>query len=97
MADLARKRATYGDLEGVPEQLVAEIVDGEVVTSPRPRHDTRGRRPAWEASSMVRSTAAGEDPEAGSFWTSPSCTCRGMLSFLILGDGVANACRCSRR
>jgi Putative restriction endonuclease len=32
----ARRRATYADLEKVPEHLVAEIVDGELVTSPRP-------------------------------------------------------------
>lgn len=31
-----RRRATYDDLLRVPEQLVAEIVDGELVTSPRP-------------------------------------------------------------
>ena len=29
--------ATYADLEQVPEPLVAEIIDGELVTSPRPR------------------------------------------------------------
>lgn len=29
--------ATYADLERVPEPLVAEIIDGELVTSPRPR------------------------------------------------------------
>jgi Uma2 family endonuclease len=32
----ARKRATYEDLVAVPEHLVAEIVDGELYTSPRP-------------------------------------------------------------
>jgi Uma2 family endonuclease len=36
MADPARKRASYSDLLGVPDRLVAEIVDGELVTSPRP-------------------------------------------------------------
>ena len=33
---VARARATYADLLAVPEHLVAEIVDGELVTSPRP-------------------------------------------------------------
>jgi Uma2 family endonuclease len=33
----ARARATWDDLLRVPEHLVAEIVDGELVTSPRPR------------------------------------------------------------
>ena len=32
----ARRRATYQDLIEVPEHLVAEIIDGELVTSPRP-------------------------------------------------------------
>lgn len=36
VADPAKKDATYADLEAVPEHLVAEIVDGELVTSPRP-------------------------------------------------------------
>lgn len=36
MADAARRRATYSDLLGVAENLVAEIIDGELTTSPRP-------------------------------------------------------------
>ena len=36
MADPARKRASYSDLQSVPDRLVAEILDGELVTSPRP-------------------------------------------------------------
>jgi Uma2 family endonuclease len=36
MADAARRRATYDDLGSVPEHLVAEIINGELVTSPRP-------------------------------------------------------------
>jgi len=31
------KPATYADLERIPEHLVAEILDGELHTSPRPR------------------------------------------------------------
>lgn len=33
---MARVRATYTDLLAVPEHLVAELIDGELVTSPRP-------------------------------------------------------------
>jgi len=36
VADPARKRATYEDLLAVPDHLVAEIINGELVTSPRP-------------------------------------------------------------
>lgn len=36
MADPARRRATYDDLHDVPAQLVGELLNGELVTSPRP-------------------------------------------------------------
>lgn len=36
MGDPAKRRATYEDLLRVPEHLVAEIIDGELVTQPRP-------------------------------------------------------------
>ena len=32
----ARRRATYADVLNAPEYVVAEIVDGELFTSPRP-------------------------------------------------------------
>ena len=31
-----KRRATYADIVDLPEHLVAEIVDGELYTSPRP-------------------------------------------------------------
>jgi len=37
MAPVPKKKATYEDLMAVPEHLVAEIVDGELFTSPRPK------------------------------------------------------------
>ena len=36
MGEAAQKKATYEDLLRVPEQLVAEILDGELYTQPRP-------------------------------------------------------------
>jgi hypothetical protein len=36
MADPARRRATYDDLRDVPAHLVGEILNGDLVTSPRP-------------------------------------------------------------
>jgi len=36
MADPARRRATYDDLRAAPAHLVAELLNGELVTSPRP-------------------------------------------------------------
>jgi Uma2 family endonuclease len=42
MAVVLQKRATYADLEAAPEDVIAEIVDGELVTQPRPtpRHNS---------------------------------------------------------
>lgn len=36
MSETARRRATYEDLLRVPDHLVAEILDGDLVTAPRP-------------------------------------------------------------
>jgi Uma2 family endonuclease len=36
MSDPARRRATYDDVLRAPEHLIAEIIDGELVTQPRP-------------------------------------------------------------
>lgn len=36
MAEAARKRSTYEDLQRLAEHVVGEIVDGDLVTSPRP-------------------------------------------------------------
>jgi Uma2 family endonuclease len=36
MTELALSRATYEDLLKVPDHLVAELIDGELFTSPRP-------------------------------------------------------------
>jgi Uma2 family endonuclease len=36
MANIAKRRATYGDVLAAPEHMIAEIIDGELVTQPRP-------------------------------------------------------------
>ncbi len=36
MADPARKEATYEDLFDIPENMTGEIVDGELIVTPRP-------------------------------------------------------------
>ncbi|HTJ47627.1 MAG TPA: Uma2 family endonuclease [Kofleriaceae bacterium] len=37
---MAKKEATYADLEALPDHLIGEIIDGELIASPlpRPRH-----------------------------------------------------------
>ncbi len=36
MAQLAEKKATYDDLYHIPENMIGEIIDGELITTPRP-------------------------------------------------------------
>lgn len=36
MTEPARKRATYDDLYTIPKNMVGEIIDGDIVASPRP-------------------------------------------------------------
>jgi Uma2 family endonuclease len=36
MSELAKKKATYEDLCGIPENTIGEIVDGELIVTPRP-------------------------------------------------------------
>ena len=73
MAEPARKvsrRATYQDLLAVPEHLVAEIIDGELVASPRPAS------PHARASSIMGADligpfdrgAGGEGGAPGGWW-----------------------------
>ncbi len=42
MGGVITKRATYADIEAAPEGVIAEIINGELVTQPRPspRHGT---------------------------------------------------------
>jgi Uma2 family endonuclease len=47
MADIARKKATYQDLNNIPENMTGEIIDSELYVSPRP---SRGQ--AHTASSL---------------------------------------------
>ncbi|MBF0549443.1 MAG: Uma2 family endonuclease [Deltaproteobacteria bacterium] len=37
MSEPARKKATYDDLYGVPDHMIGEIINGELVATPRPR------------------------------------------------------------
>src|ERR1700690_1278142 len=47
MGDPAKRRATYEDLLAVPDRRVAEIIDGVLVTMPRP-----AALHAWASSSL---------------------------------------------
>jgi Uma2 family endonuclease len=65
----ARRPATYDDLRRVPEHMVAEIIEGELVTSPRPAS------PHARASSAIGSDLFGNfdgppggDDRPGGWW-----------------------------
>lgn len=36
MPDFVRKKATYDDLFSIPENMTGEIIDGELIATPRP-------------------------------------------------------------
>ena len=36
MSEPAKKKATYDDLFGIPENMIGEIIDGELIVHPRP-------------------------------------------------------------
>ncbi len=55
-----KRRATYEDLMQVPDHLVAEIIDGELVTSPRPA------TPHARASSVIGRELGPFDRDPGS-------------------------------
>ena len=42
MGEVGTKRATYADIEATPEGVIAEIIDGELVTQPRPANRHNG-------------------------------------------------------
>lgn len=52
MAPVRKPRATYAELEALPDDVVGEIVDGELWASPRPR--TRHGHVAFELGSDLR-------------------------------------------
>jgi hypothetical protein len=74
MAPCARRPATYEDLGAVPEHLVAEIIDGELYTSPRPapRHALAASRLLGLLQGPFDLGRAG--PAAGGSPSNSSCT-----------------------
>jgi len=65
----ARRPATYDDLRRVPEHLVAEIVDGELFTSPRPA-TPHARAASLLGSELIRGFDGppGGDDAPGGWW-----------------------------
>lgn len=66
MVKTAERPATYEDLLKVPEHLVAEIIDGELFTSPRPR--SRHGRAAGKLYSRLDRAFDDGDGGPGGWW-----------------------------
>jgi Uma2 family endonuclease len=64
MTARARQLATYDDLLQVPDHLVAELIDGELHTSPRPR-PAHARAQTRLAARLTRAFEFGEDGPGG--------------------------------
>ena len=65
----ARRPATYDDILAAPEHVVAEIVDGELFTSPRPA-SPHARAASWLGAVVTSSFdgPAGAGPSPGGWW-----------------------------
>lgn len=66
----SKQRATYDDLDKLPAHLVGEIIDGELIASPRP--DPAHAHAA--TASGGRSVAHPVVRAVGGFYSNPSCT-----------------------
>ncbi len=66
----ARRRATYEDLRNVPENLVAEILDGDLYTSPRPAvpHALAASKILADVESAFGDAAGGSGTRPGGWW-----------------------------
>ena len=71
MAEAAKRNATYADLQAVPPHLVAELIDGSLVTHPRPAppHAIAANSLADEVSSTFQKGRGG--PGGWVFMTEP--------------------------
>jgi Uma2 family endonuclease len=68
MAPVPRKKATYEDLMAVPDHLVAEILDGELVTHPRPASAHALAGSAITADLFGRFSGPGNGPDSPGGW-----------------------------
>jgi Uma2 family endonuclease len=69
MAKLLERPATYEDLQKVPEHLVAELIDGELFTSPRP--STRHAHPNKRLASLLERAFEDGISGPGGWWIYP--------------------------
>ena len=97
MAEPAERQATYEDLLRVSAHFVAEIINGRLVTHPRPapRHLQASSSLGVELNGPSTRAVAGQGD--GGSWTSPSCISGPIFWSRILRAGVGRACRAYRK
>jgi Uma2 family endonuclease len=66
-----KRRATYEDLMQVPDTKVAEIIDGELIVSPRPASPHANAAAGIGADALRFHGPAGSDPGPGGWWILP--------------------------
>ena len=92
----AIRNATYEDLLQVPDNLIAEIVDGELITSPRPASahalTTRGNTPRYRAICIAVLVAV-EVQVDGGFSLSRNCILVPIFLCPTLPGGDENGCQ----
>ncbi|MCV0396845.1 MAG: Uma2 family endonuclease [Rhizobiaceae bacterium] len=71
MAEQGKRRATYADIEAAPEHLVAEIIDGELLTHPRPSPRHSGTANAVSAKLTDPFQWGGSGPGGWVFFVEP--------------------------
>ena len=64
MSEPAKRRATYKDLYGIPENMTGQIIDGDLVVTPRPstRHSYVASSLGAEIVPQYRFSRSGEGP-----------------------------------
>lgn len=93
MIDPAQRHATYDDILDLPENLVGEILGGQLNTHPRPAPRRARAYSALGYSLGARSTAESPAPAAGGSSTSRRSIWAATSSSPTSPAGVASACR----
>jgi len=87
MLATALKKASYEDLYSIPDNMIGQIIDGELFAMPRPSF--RHSNTVGGITDEIKSLSKGEeaDPAAGLFYTNRKSALAGIFLFPICPDG----------
>ncbi len=98
MAEIAKKIAAYEDLYNIPDNMTGEIIDGELIVTPRPSRNMYTLRPPWIRTLDHRISLAKETVlAAGSFSWNRKLGWEGIFWLLIWPDVGRNGSRYQKR